>query len=567
MTPRMRWSIYLLLIALAGGQVLGKILAVNSVNVIDAEKALRADFQSELKYLYAKSADQPQEQNLYAQALQEEFGIDGASLIQQESDRAALLAAKEKANRKWPFETRRDNWDQRKLAYTTEELLDQVRREVRKQRPFLSGNDRSRWLTVRALVESGTYEIDDFATRDGYWDTIDMVSHRNSDGEKRLYSSKPPLMATIVAGEYWLLHKVTGWTLGDHPFELGRIMLVTFNLLPLLVGWIVFACLAEDWGTTDWGRIAAVAAICFATMMTTFSAALTNHLWAFVAGILATWDASRIWRGSRSPLYFIGAGFWSAFLFTNELPALALVAGLFLLLGMVDLRRTLFFAAPGALVVMAAFVGTNYLAHNTWRPAYSHGAGDVTETDLNTKNEENWYNFSFTRQYDGREVKSYWSNPKSMNPVDLGEPSKLVYAWNALFGHHGNFSLTPILLMVIPGFIALPRLARDQQYYGWLILGVSIICLGFYLFGMNQRQRNYGGPISAFRQLLWIHPLWLLAALPGFDWAARTTRRQALVAVLLAWSMVSVTYPTWSPWVQNWIWNLYEFAGWPTISS
>ena len=29
------------------------------------------------------------------------------------------------------------------------------------QRPFLSGNDRSRWCTVRALVEHCTYAIDD----------------------------------------------------------------------------------------------------------------------------------------------------------------------------------------------------------------------------------------------------------------------------------------------------------------------------------------------------------------------------------------------------------------------
>jgi hypothetical protein len=107
---------------------------------------------------------------------------------------------------------------------------------------------------------------------------------------------------------------------------------------------------------------------------------------------------------------------------------------------------------------------------------------------------------------------------------------------------------------------------REQRYYGRLITGVSLICLGFYLFAMNQRQRNYGGPISAFRQLLWIHPLWLLGAVPAFDWAARSTRRQIFVAVLLAWSMVSVTYPTWNPWMQNWIWNLYEWAGWPTIS-
>jgi len=30
--------------------------------------------------------------------------------------------------------------------------------------------------------------------------------------------------------------------------------------------------------------------------------------------------------------------------------------------------------------------------------------------------------------------------------------------------------------------------------------------------------------------------------------------------------MVSATYPTWNPWVQNWIWNLYELAGWQTMT-
>ncbi len=42
------------------------------------------------------------------------------------------------------------------------------------QRPFLSGNDRSRWATVRALVEHGTYRIDDIISQPN-WDTIDMV--------------------------------------------------------------------------------------------------------------------------------------------------------------------------------------------------------------------------------------------------------------------------------------------------------------------------------------------------------------------------------------------------------
>jgi hypothetical protein len=335
-----------------------------------------------------------------------------------------------------------------------------------------------------------------------------------------------------------------------------------------MVGWVVFAKLVDEWGTSDWGRIAAVATICLATMMTTFSAALTNHLWAFVCGILTIYDASRIWRGSKNPLYFAGAGFWSAMLFANELPAASFAAGLFLLLAWVDLRRTLLFAAPAALLVLLAFVGTNYLAHDTWRPAYSHGAGDVNDQDLTSKTEENWYKYEFTRQYDGRKVKSYWSSSDKMNPVDLGEPSKLFYAWHVLLGHHGIFSLTPILLLAIPGLYWSSRsTVREIRYSGWLLTGVTLICLAFYLFAMNQRQRNYGGPISAFRQLLWLHPLWLLAAMPAFDWAARTTRRQVFVALLLAWSMVSVTYPAWNPWVQNWIWNLYELAGWPTMTS
>src|SRR5688500_1763067 len=48
----------------------------------------------------------------------------------------------------------------------------------KKTRPFLSANDRSRWATVRSLVEHGTYAIDDIVSQPG-WDTIDMVKHKD----------------------------------------------------------------------------------------------------------------------------------------------------------------------------------------------------------------------------------------------------------------------------------------------------------------------------------------------------------------------------------------------------
>ena len=72
-----------------------------------------------------------------------------------------------------------------------------LRDDLRLQRPFLSANDRSRWMTIRSLVERGTYEIDAIVGQPT-WDTIDMVQHRGRDGKLHLYSSKPPLLATLA---------------------------------------------------------------------------------------------------------------------------------------------------------------------------------------------------------------------------------------------------------------------------------------------------------------------------------------------------------------------------------
>ena len=72
--------------------------------------------------------------------------------------------------------------------------------------PFLSANDRSRWCTIRSLVERGTYAIDDIifkpdGTRDRRWHTIDLVKHRSSYGGEHYFSSKPTLLPTLLAGE------------------------------------------------------------------------------------------------------------------------------------------------------------------------------------------------------------------------------------------------------------------------------------------------------------------------------------------------------------------------------
>ena len=215
--------------------------------------------------------------------------------------------------------------------------------------PFQSANDRSRWATMRALVDYGTYEIDDviYETRNGQirrdadgipvrnrdWHTIDMVRHTNRDGVMRSYSSKPTLLPTLLAGVYWVVQQATGGTrVEDDPFYIGRIVLVLVNVLPLVGYFWLMALLIERYGTGDWSRIFAMTIVTFGTFITTFAVTINNHLPATVAATIAVYAALRICLENDNRWYWFAlAGFMGAFTAANELPALSF----FLLLGAV----------------------------------------------------------------------------------------------------------------------------------------------------------------------------------------------------------------------------------------
>ena len=460
----LRWGVYLLLIALSTGSMLGRILAVSSVDVIGVEAQLHRE----------------------------------------------------------------------------------GRKDWQRQRPFLSANDRSRWATVRSLVEHGTYEIDAIIQERG-WDTIDMVQHRGWDGQKHLYSSKPPLFATLMAGPYWVIHKSTGATLGNYPYEIGRPLLVLFNVVPLVLYFLVLALLAERLGTTDWGRLFMLAAACFGTFLTTFAVSINNHLPAAVCVAIVLWALVRIWYdGERRLRYFVVAGFFAAFAVTNELPALSLFA----LTGAALLwkfpRQTLLAFVPPALVVLVAAVGTNYLAHGSVRPPYAHRS--TTDPD------DNWYDYSYLRG--GKLRDSYWRSPVG---IDRGEPNIGTYILHATVGHHGIFSLTPIWLLSIWGLWLLWK--RELPALALFIAMLSTVCLTFYLL-RPEIDRNYGGMTSGFRWMFWFAPLWLVALLPAADRLNCCRSGRVFASVLLALSVMSATYPTWNPWTHPWLWNFLYSLDW-----
>lgn len=431
-----------------------------------------------------------------------------------------------------------------------------------KPMPTYSSNDRSRWCAVRALVDNGTFAIgkrvDDPSSPTGYrdegipfedgWGTIDRVMKPDT---QEFYSSKPPLLATLAAGEYAALKQVFGWTMtGDTNFVV-RTILVTFNALPLLVYLVLMARLIERFGRTDWGRLFAVACACFGTFLPTFAVTLNNHTPAAITVLVALYP----FLGEEKPSagWYAVSGLCAGLAFAFELPALAFVA----LLGLVALvrspGRSVLLFLPMAALPVAAEAWLNYLAIGEWFPAYS-------------KLDTEWY------KYPG----SHWLKPPA--PVKPGidwaaqHESARSYAFHVLIGHHGLFSLTPIWILSVIGMIyglfrkmVLPPPGQEKPvanlptFVPAAALLLTVVVVGFYV-GVAPA-KNYGGWTSGLRWLFWLTPLWLLTLLPVADRLAPYRSGRWLAGAFLAVSAFSASYPAFNPWRHPWLFRLLDSYG------
>ncbi len=479
---------------------------------------------------------------------------------------------------------------------------------------MLSANDRSRWCTIRALVDHGTYEIDNVIQRRTDWYTIDMVRHKGADGREHYYSSKPPLLPTLLAGEYLLIKSAIGVTLEDSPFYVARIMLVVTNVLPLVLYFVVLAWIVESLGSNDWSKLFVMACATWGTFLTTFAVTLNNHLPGAISVLLATYAAIRILHeGDLRTRWFAIAGLFSAFAATNELPASALFAMFLLVFAWRAPQQTALAFVPAAAVVGIAFFVTTYVAHQSLQPPYAHrhdgnvvamvpnaaeefepvdalpqilaelrkngievsGQADITTTakpnrwmlwDVDGANRyailptaagievrewDTWY------EYEG----SYWT-PENKTGVDRGEPSRAVYAFHTLLGHHGVFSLTPIWLLSCIGMaIWLRRGPRSLQSFALMVVALTVVCVAFYIM-RPEKDRNYGGVSCGFRWLFWFTPLWLICMLPATDVIAQHRGWKVAVWVMLGVSILSATYATMNPWSHSWLFDYWTHLEW-----
>jgi hypothetical protein len=431
--------------------------------------------------------------------------------------------------------------------------------------PTMGANDRSRWATIRALVDDGTYAIGHRITiwywyvdygniKDEGWNTIDKVL-KPGPLIQDFYSSKPPFLPTLLAGEYWALKEAFGWSITNENGYVVRTILLTINWLPFVFFLIVLARMAEHLGTTDWGRLYILAAGGFATYLTPFAITLNNHSVAAWSTLFALYFAFRHWSAPAPPRFGLAlAGFFAGFTACNELPAASLTAALFVILLIRWPVQALVFFLPGAAIPVAGFLVTNYLAIGQWTPAYGEFGGP-------------WYNFQ----------GSHWNKPPegSKPGIDWAwtKETTAAYAVNLLVGHHGFFSLSPVFLLSGVGIgialarrnvfrpVTFVRTAPALALVAALALVLTVTVLGFYICGTDVRTHNYGGWTSGPRQLMWLTPLLLVAALPCADWLGGRRWGRGLAYVLLGIAILSVSYPAWNPWRHPWIYDFLESQG------
>lgn len=459
----------------------------------------------------------------------------------------------------------------------------------------LSSNDRSRWLTVRSLLENGTYVI---GTRDKNifhasaasllgitqpginqpfaipalllagkqariasdkgllfedgWNSIDRVLKPDT---LEFYSSKPPLFPTMLAGWTWTLEKITGWTLREQPAAVIRTTLFFLNIVPFVIYLGLLSSIIFQLTESGWVRIILVAAAAFGSLVTPFLITLNNHTPVVFLVTLALWCLLK----NRSP--GVGAaclcGAACGLAFTMELPSLAFLGAILVL--WLDRRRPITFGVflASASVFIGALIFLNYVSIGSFLPAYSEFGGP-------------WYD------YEGSSWHPYDNYGNLKRNIDFARrnmgQTRGEYTFHLLLGHHGLFSLTPIFLLSLWGGIVWLIGANNKSTNGatksdnmqvipklaLTSLGLTLILTGFYLY----KSDNYGGMSCAPRWLMWLTPFLLVCAIPALEKLEGSRRGRWLAVFFLSVGIFSASWPAWTPWKLPWIYDLIVWLGW-----
>lgn len=407
--------------------------------------------------------------------------------------------------------------------------------------PLQSANDRSRWATVWSLIHRRTWQIDEI-DRDPRWSTIDKVRHRTSDDASyHFYSSKPPLLSVITAGVYGAERRLFGVDIKRDTLPVTRYTLLLINGLPMALALLLFQRLLPSLNLSLAAQCFVLLLAGFGSMVNPYLSTLNNHTPAVVCLLICLTTIVKLQQTPEQlrARNFALVGFTAALTACFELPAALFGLVSFVWMLKLNVRKTLLWYLPAALIPLAAYFVTNWLVTGGIRPFYAFYG---TEKYI----------------YEHNGVPSYWSHPQGL---DANIESTLRYLFHCVCGHHGLLSHTPAFLLSVWGWLQYRRQVVRPGLSWVLPAGavISAIVLGFYL--TRTQNYNYGGNSAALRWMLWLTPFWWFALLDPVESLLRSARGRLISGILLVASILTATVSLPNPWRPSWIYGAMTQAG------
>ncbi len=393
-----------------------------------------------------------------------------------------------------------------------------------------NSNTGSRYATIEAIVDYGTFAIDDSV----YNFTIDKVK---VDGH--YYSSKPPTLPTYGAGIYWAYQKLTGKRIATDEGDVLWVIGMGTGWLTHVVLLIYFFKLAQLLFRRRLAQIGSLIALAFGCLSVAFATTLNNHSFGACLAFATLYHCVCVRQQRDRWWHWVACGLYAGFLPAIDLPSGLISMAAFGLLAQHDWRRALLWFAPATLPGLSSSLILSYISSGSVVPVYMR---------------------SELYKYAG----SYWNHRGGID--SLREP-KHIYAFHALLGHHGLFSMTPLFCFSLVGFYYALRRRAAWWWESLAVASVVVVTVVFYIV----RTRNYGGWSVGMRWFVPLMPLlmfyfgvWLervklepltVAGSSAFAWLGKLWWRARWVVVVLAFGVGAFH-------VQDGMTSPFQFSRW-----
>ncbi|MEM6531981.1 MAG: hypothetical protein AAF654_05125 [Myxococcota bacterium] len=374
----------------------------------------------------------------------------------------------------------------------------------------VGANVLSRFITVERLVDAGSFSHE--GSR--FPGSVDAVM---VDG--KIYSSKPPTFTLALALTTWPVRWLTGASVFEHQRAYLHYLVLVHQVLPYLFVLLMSWRWLVDRGESPWVQSVTLITLSFACLPYGYAVTLNNHTPTAILLFLMWWLSDRIMSGRSSG----AASALTVGLLGGLAASYELTAGIFTPLFGIVLATQAFryglWVALGAIVASIPMFAIYYGISGSVVPFY-------LQRDL--------YDFP----------GGYWRNPTGMDALD--DPLWL-YAFNALFGHHGLFALSPIVLF---GWAGLAWNAKGRDLLSAAVLLGACIVIGYIVTTTN----NYGGRTLGMRWFTQFAPLFALGAVPVYRWLEVRSWGRRVVYLCLAISAAAV--------IEALIQNAFSPGGW-----